>query len=122
MRQVESDFKSDELKALKEISTPEHTMIDGRRLTIAVMDKSVLMIFADYSILDTSLPYVNIFAFNAILFITTAIRQNMLSNTINNSMRITLQIPIYTHLKLRPLEVIQTPKLPALLHEQKELT
>ena len=88
MRQVKSDFKSDELKALKEISRPEHTMIDGRRLTIAVMDKSVLMIFADYPVLDTSLPY----------------------------------IPIYTHLKLRPLEIIQTPKLPALLHEQKELT
>lgn len=121
MRQVESDFKSDELKALKEMSRPEHTMIDGRRLTIAVMDKSVLMIFADYPILDTSLPYVNTFTFNAVLFITTAIRQNMLSNT-HNSMRITLQIPIYTHLKLRPLEIIQTPKLPALLHEQKELT
>nr|XP_033196517.1 WD repeat-containing protein on Y chromosome-like isoform X2 [Bombus vancouverensis nearcticus] len=121
VRQVESDFKSDELKALKEMSRPEHTMIDGRRLTIAVMDKSVLMIFADYPILDTSLPYVNTFTFNAVLFITTAIRQNMLSNTYN-SMRITLQIPIYTHLKLRPLEIIQTPKLPALLHEQKELT
>ncbi|XP_076748719.1 WD repeat-containing protein WDY [Xylocopa sonorina] len=69
-------------------SIPEqHTMVDGRRLTIAVMDKSVLMMFIDNPILDTTLSY----------------------------------IPIYTHLKLKPLEVIQTPKLPALLHEQKDI-
>ncbi|XP_017758918.1 PREDICTED: WD repeat-containing protein on Y chromosome [Eufriesea mexicana] len=82
IKQVESDFESDTLKILKKISVPEHTMIDGRRLTIAVMDRSVLMLLSDYPVLDNSLPY----------------------------------IPIYTHLKLGPLEIIQTPKLPALLH------
>lgn len=30
-------------------------------------------------------------------------------------MKIMLQIPIYTHLRLRPLEIIQPPKIPALL-------
>ncbi|XP_076179717.1 WD repeat-containing protein WDY isoform X3 [Ptiloglossa arizonensis] len=34
----------------------------------------------------------------------------------------TMKIPIYTHLKLRPLEIVKTPKLPSLLQKQKELT
>ncbi|KAK9309928.1 hypothetical protein QLX08_000565 [Tetragonisca angustula] len=80
----EPDLKHEELK---EILKPERIMINGQRITITVMGKSVSMIFADQPILDTSLPH----------------------------------IPIYTHLKLRPLEIIRTPKLPTLLQEQKEL-
>ncbi|XP_076227529.1 WD repeat-containing protein WDY [Nomia melanderi] len=70
------------------IGERKDTMIDGRRLTISTMDKSVMMIFLDYPILDTSMSY----------------------------------IPIYTHLKLKPLETIQTPTLPSILQRQKELT
>ncbi|XP_053977818.1 WD repeat-containing protein on Y chromosome isoform X1 [Hylaeus volcanicus] len=77
-----SDFE----KAL--IPERQHPTIDGRKLTISVMNKSVLMLFFDYPVLDGSLPY----------------------------------IPIYTHLKLRPLEIVKTPKLPSLLEKQKELT
>ncbi|XP_043259688.1 WD repeat-containing protein on Y chromosome [Colletes gigas] len=77
-----SDFE----KAI--ISEHQHPEIDGRRLTISVMSKSVLMLFLDYPVLDSSLPY----------------------------------IPIYTHLKLRSLKSVKTPKLPPLLQKQKELT
>lgn len=31
--------------------------------------------------------------------------------------KIMLQIPIYTHLRLRPLEIIRPPKIPALLQK-----
>nr|XP_012140683.1 PREDICTED: WD repeat-containing protein on Y chromosome-like [Megachile rotundata] len=71
-----SEYKDDMLHVLKDIPEKKQPMLDGTRLTISVMDRSVLMIFADYPVLDTSLPY----------------------------------IPIYTHLKLRPLEIIQMPK------------
>lgn len=66
----EPDLKRGELRA---ILKPERTMINGQRLTITVMDKSVLMIFADQPILDTSLPHVNIFISSVILFIAKAI-------------------------------------------------
>lgn len=66
----EPDLKREELK---EILKPERILINGQRISITVMDKSVLMIFADQPILDTSLPHVNIFTSNAILFIAKAI-------------------------------------------------
>ena len=66
----EPDLKHEELK---EILKPERIMINGQRITITVMDKSVSMIFADQPILDTSLPHVNIFISNAVLFIAKAI-------------------------------------------------
>lgn len=48
-------------------------MINGQRLTISMMDRATLMLLIDYPILDTSLPYVNIFIFNIILSITKII-------------------------------------------------
>ncbi|XP_026666531.1 WD repeat-containing protein on Y chromosome [Ceratina calcarata] len=84
---IRPESDTDILAGVKVKPEEKPTIVDGRRLTVSVMDRSVLMIFRDYPILDTSLPY----------------------------------IPIYTHLKLRPLEVVQTPKLPPLLHGHKEL-
>lgn len=55
-----SEYKDDTLHSLKHIPERKQTAIDGRRLTISVMDRSALMIFMDYPVLDTSLPYVNI--------------------------------------------------------------
>ncbi|XP_046141519.1 WD repeat-containing protein on Y chromosome [Osmia bicornis bicornis] len=72
-----SEYKDDTMHILKHIPERKQTTIDGRKLTISAIDRSLLMIFEDYPVLDTSLPY----------------------------------IPIYTHLKLRPLEIIQMPKL-----------
>ncbi|XP_076665272.1 WD repeat-containing protein WDY isoform X2 [Andrena cerasifolii] len=79
--------KSDIPEFVESFTKAQRPVVDGKRLTISVMDKSVLLIFTDRPILDSSLPY----------------------------------IPIYTHLKLRPLEVVQPPKLPSLLLKQKEL-
>ncbi|KOC66274.1 WD repeat-containing protein on Y chromosome [Habropoda laboriosa] len=90
IRQMVSDdqvVKNNEADTLKSVPDQQYIMVDGKRLTVAIFDRSVLMIYTDHPVLDNSLPY----------------------------------IPIYTHLKLRPLETIQTPKLPSLLHAQKEL-
>ncbi|CAK9804570.1 WD repeat-containing protein on Y chromosome [Anthophora plagiata] len=78
--------KSDEDTA-KSVPEPQYTLIDGRRLTVAIFDRPVVMMYTDYPVLDNSLPY----------------------------------IPIYTHLKLRPLETIQIPNIPSLLYARKEL-
>lgn len=51
----------------------DYIMINGQRLTISMMDRATLMLLIDYPILDTSLPYVNIFIFNIILSITKII-------------------------------------------------
>lgn len=59
-------------------------MINGQRLTISMMDKATLMLLIDYPILDTSLPYVNIFIFNIISSITNIITLKIL-NIIRNS-------------------------------------
>lgn len=55
------DVKADPLENINPIipEQQQHASIDGRKLTIAVLDRSVLMIFRDFPILDTSLPYVN---------------------------------------------------------------
>ncbi|KZC13992.1 hypothetical protein WN55_06522 [Dufourea novaeangliae] len=53
-----TDDTSDFVQAM--IADRKDIMIDGRRLTISAMDKSIRMLFLDYPILDTSLSYVRI--------------------------------------------------------------
>lgn len=110
---TEPDHTLDILKADLE----ERPKINGRRLTISVMDSSVLMIFSDRPTLDNSLPYVNIFNSN-LTFSSTFIKNRYVLCTL---MKTILQIPIYTHLRLRPLEIVPALKVPSLLHKQKEL-
>ncbi|XP_015436788.1 PREDICTED: uncharacterized protein LOC107192106 [Dufourea novaeangliae] len=54
-----TDDTSDFVQAM--IADRKDIMIDGRRLTISAMDKSIRMLFLDYPILDTSLSYIPIY-------------------------------------------------------------
>ncbi|XP_076646840.1 WD repeat-containing protein WDY [Halictus rubicundus] len=85
IKELKDDIPDFVKSAIAERTGP---VIDGRKLTISTIDKSVMMVTMDYPILDTSLSH----------------------------------IPIYTHLRLKSLENIRTPRLPSILQKQKELT